>query len=151
MTSACRLQEPWEGLEEHEESFVFRRVMLAERWETLDFVQMRLEKSGKQAGHAGWEPGKSHSRRQKVQGVLEKPPGLGSQQCQALWQLRYIHELVGSSLILESGCDVPIFQMRKQRLQRWIQSHVPSHRTLHSPFAHQGLPGWGRGQGGGEW
>lgn len=32
--------------------------MLAERWETLDFVQMRLEKSGKKAGHAGREPGK---------------------------------------------------------------------------------------------
>lgn len=79
-----------------------------------------------------------HSRRQKVQGMLEKPPGLRSQQCQALWQLCYIHELVGSSLILESGCDVPIFQMRKQRLQKWIQSRVPSHRTLHSLFAHQG-------------
>lgn len=66
---------------------------------TMDLVQTSLEEWGAGRSHREVTQEEGPSRRQKVQGVLAKPPVLGSQHRQAVWPLLCTHDLCPGSWV----------------------------------------------------
>lgn len=133
-----------QGLEERNEGHVFRGFQLVEGWEApWTLCRQDWRRVGGRRVTSDGNPEGGTQQEAKSSGCAGEAPSLGVPTVSGTGSCFTSMTLLDPQIVLGRECDVPIFRMRKQRLQKSVQSQVSSLRALNSPLAHQGQPGCG--------